>query len=124
MEVIIHPQTRRSLRLLRNLIKQFFVNNHIFMVHCLNIPRHPLPHRLPLSGERLDLFKARSLEFFEPDLKKFRGTGWGVVNAMADMIGHCEPRRNTDTYRENNWGRIMDGHAMMDKLVAKVGAMV
>ncbi|MBP5337838.1 MAG: 1-deoxy-D-xylulose-5-phosphate reductoisomerase [Prevotella sp.] len=30
------------------------------------------PHRMPLSGERLDLFKARSLEFFEPDLQKFR----------------------------------------------------
>ncbi len=30
------------------------------------------PRRLPLSGERLDLFKARSLEFYEPDLKKFR----------------------------------------------------
>ena len=30
------------------------------------------PKRLTLSGERLDLFKSRSLEFFEPDLKKFR----------------------------------------------------
>jgi 1-deoxy-D-xylulose-5-phosphate reductoisomerase len=30
------------------------------------------PRRLPLSGERLDLFKAQHLEFFEPDLKKFR----------------------------------------------------
>lgn len=30
------------------------------------------PKRLTLSGERLDLFKTRSLEFFEPDLKKFR----------------------------------------------------
>ena len=30
------------------------------------------PRRLPLSGERLNLFKARSLEFYEPDLKKFR----------------------------------------------------
>ena len=29
------------------------------------------PKRLPLSGERLDLFK-HPLEFFEPDLKKFR----------------------------------------------------
>ena len=29
------------------------------------------PQRLPLSGERLDLFKT-PLEFFEPDLKKFR----------------------------------------------------
>lgn len=30
------------------------------------------PKRLTLSGERLDLVKTRSLEFFEPDLKKFR----------------------------------------------------
>ena len=30
------------------------------------------PRRLPLSGERLDLFKAHDLEFFEPDLQKFR----------------------------------------------------
>jgi len=30
------------------------------------------PRRLTLSSERLDLFKARQLEFFEPDLKKFR----------------------------------------------------
>jgi len=29
------------------------------------------PYRLPLSGSRLDLF-AQKLEFFEPDLKKFR----------------------------------------------------
>jgi 1-deoxy-D-xylulose-5-phosphate reductoisomerase len=29
------------------------------------------PQRLPLSGERLDLFK-HPLEFFEPDLQKFR----------------------------------------------------
>ena len=29
------------------------------------------PERLPLSGERLDLFKT-PLEFYEPDLKKFR----------------------------------------------------
>lgn len=30
------------------------------------------PKRLTLSGERLDLFSAQKLEFFEPDLKKFR----------------------------------------------------
>ena len=30
------------------------------------------PKRLSLSGERLNLFKAHDLEFFEPDLKKFR----------------------------------------------------
>ena len=30
------------------------------------------PQRLPLSGDRLDLFAAQKLEFFEPDLKNFR----------------------------------------------------
>ena len=30
------------------------------------------PQRLPLSGDRLDLFATQKLEFFEPDLKKFR----------------------------------------------------
>ena len=29
------------------------------------------PERLSLNGERLDLFKAQKLEFFEPDTKKF-----------------------------------------------------
>lgn len=30
------------------------------------------PERLPLNGERLDLFKSHSLEFLEPDMQKFR----------------------------------------------------
>ncbi len=30
------------------------------------------PRRLPLSGKRLDLFAAQKLEFFEPDMEKFR----------------------------------------------------
>ena len=44
---------------------------------------------------------------------------------MSDMVGHNAPRRQTANYWENNWGRIMDGHAMMDKmasLLAGVGA--
>ena len=30
------------------------------------------PERLPLNGERLDLFKSHSLEFLEPDMQKYR----------------------------------------------------
>ena len=30
------------------------------------------PQRLPLKGERLDLFKTQDLQFFEPDYKKFK----------------------------------------------------
>jgi 1-deoxy-D-xylulose-5-phosphate reductoisomerase len=59
------------------------------------------PKRLPLSGERLDLFKARSLEFFEPDLKKFRclamayealergGNMACIVNAANEVVNRA-----------------------------------
>ena len=63
--------------------------------------------------------------YFAPDIAKFKGTAWGALNAMSDMVGHNAPRRQTANYWENNWGRIMDGHAMMDKmasLLAGVGA--
>lgn len=62
--------------------------------------------------------------YFAPDIAKFRGTAWGAVNAMSDMVSHAAPARNTGTYAENNWGRIMDGHALLDQLVAKVGKFV
>ena len=62
--------------------------------------------------------------YFMPDLARFRGTGWGVVNAMADMVGHCKPKRNTENYAENNWGRIMDGHELVDRVTVKVMDMV
>lgn len=62
--------------------------------------------------------------YFAPDIAKFQGTAWGVVNAMADMVGHAAPLRQTKDYDANNWGRIMDGHVLMDKLVERVGALV
>ena len=56
--------------------------------------------------------------YFAPDITKFRGTAWGAVNAMSDMLSHNAPRRKTAHYRENNWNRIMDGHAMLDKMTS------
>lgn len=56
--------------------------------------------------------------YFAPDLVKFRDTAWGAYNAMSDMITHNAPLRKTENYRENNWGRLMDGHVMMDKIAA------
>ncbi|MCM1221703.1 MAG: DUF932 domain-containing protein [Lachnospiraceae bacterium] len=59
--------------------------------------------------------------YFRPDIAKFLNTGWGVVNAMSDMVTHTAPRRQTANYQENNWNRIMDGHKMLDKMVELVG---
>lgn len=55
-----------------------------------------------------------------PDIEKFKGTAWGAINAMSDLVGHSLPHRNTQTYAENNWGRIMDGHTLLDQMVAAV----
>ncbi len=58
--------------------------------------------------------------YFAPDIAKFRGTAWGAVNAMSDMVTHNKPHRNTANYRENNWGRVMGGHWLIDAMTAAV----
>lgn len=61
--------------------------------------------------------------YMMPDIAKFRGTQYGVINAMADMVDHMSPNRMTGSYQENNWGRIMVGHPMLDLLVKKLNAV-
>lgn len=65
-----------------------------------------------------------SICYFMPDIAKFRGTAWGAVNAMSDMVGHSAPSRNTANYEANRWGKIMDGHAWLDEFVKLVNAKV
>ena len=55
--------------------------------------------------------------YYAPDIKRFRGTAWGVINAASDLATHSMPHRNTKNYAENNWSRVMDGHAIIDKAV-------
>ena len=45
------------------------------------------PKRLPLKGDRLDLFTAHSLEFFEPDTEKFRclALAYEAINRGGNM---------------------------------------
>ena len=57
-----------------------------------------------------------------PDIAKFLNTKWGFINAVSDYVGHAVPARLTDSYAENNWGRIMSGHPILDKAMALVGA--
>lgn len=67
------------------------------------------PQRLPLKGERLDLFKARSLEFFEPDINKFkclalayeaisRGGNMPCILNAANEVANAAFRRNECTF--------------------------
>ena len=41
--------------------------------------------------------------YMMPDLANFNNTAWGVYNAMVDLVNHCEPKRKSENYRENNF---------------------
>lgn len=88
-----------------------------------------LDEMFPMDEEKDTLRKQNSVKkakeefmicYLRPDIAQFLGTAWGVVNAMSDMVTHTAPRRRTNTYQENNWGRIMDGHKMLDKITSLV----
>jgi phage/plasmid-like protein (TIGR03299 family) len=49
-----------------------------------------------------------------PDIADFKGTAWGVINAVSDMVGHMPSQRQTDTFAEKRFMSIMDGHKIMD----------
>ena len=57
-----------------------------------------------------------------PDLAQFLNTKWGFVNAVSDFIGHSDPARLTSNYQENNWGKIIGGHPILDKAMAAIAA--
>jgi len=67
--------------------------------------------------------KSGLLKCYEaPDIKQFRGTAWGIMNAATDMVAHTEPRRLTKNYQENNWGKIITGHPFVDSLYDRIAA--
>ena len=57
---------------------------------------------------------------FAPDILKFKGTAWGVVQAASDFATHVAPKRSLTNYQENNFNRVLDGHAILDTVYSKV----
>ncbi len=55
-----------------------------------------------------------------PDIAKFQGTAWGFINAMSDLVCHSLPHKQTRTYDEQNWSRIMGGHPLFDKAIRQL----
>lgn len=59
-----------------------------------------------------------------PDIVQYSGTAWGVINAMTDFVDHTSPIRSTESYQENNWGKIMSGHPVVDQMYSLLNAKV
>ena len=51
-----------------------------------------------------------------PDIVKYQNTAYGFLNAASDFATHATPQRVTDTYREKNFSRVLDGHVVIDKV--------
>ena len=62
------------------------------------------------------------IAYFMPDIEKFIGTAWGAINAMSDCVTHTAPKRNTTDFYKNRWGKVMEGHPMIDQFVDLVRA--
>ncbi len=56
----------------------------------------------------------------EEDIKKFKGNAWGAINAMADLIDHKLPGRNTTDYYANHWSKLINGHETLDRFVKEI----
>ena len=48
------------------------------------------------------------------DLGNIKGTGWGFMNAVADMSTHKPPARKTDNYQENAFMYVIDAPVILD----------
>lgn len=78
----------------------------------------------PITEKSSDLQKKRAEEnketfmicYAAPDLARFRGTAWGVINAVADLSNHSISHKETKNYAENYLSRAVTGDALLRKV--------
>ncbi len=79
---------------------------------------------IPVEEDMRDSYKSLLLRQREellyryreaPDLKDLENTGYRLLNAVADYADHTEPSRKRNNYRETLFGRVVDGHSLVDK---------
>lgn len=59
-----------------------------------------------------------------PDISQYKDTAYGVINAMSDYVWHSAPKRNTPTFEEKRFEKVLDGNALFDKFYEMVNAKV
>lgn len=55
-----------------------------------------------------------SLYHKKADLQNFKGTAWGMYNAVADFVSNGEPMRKTKTYEERKLADFFDGYKLLN----------
>lgn len=91
-----------------------------------------LSELFPITEDATDRHKANMQKarnefmtcYYMPDIRQFNKTAWGAVNAAADMAAHVQPQRNTQTYQERNFERVVVGHPILDKVMEMLSVRV
>ena len=78
------------------------------------------------SKRKIDNIEAVKAALFKcynaADLNNFRNTKYGALMAVTDMVAHSAPGRLTQNWQENNWGKIMVGHPVVDEFYKRIVA--
>ena len=91
-----------------------------------------LDEMFPVDDKATERKKSNILQFKNqfwtaysmPDIQQFEDSAWKAVNAMSDIVTHAAPQRASATYNENRWGKLMDGHPIMDQFVTLVNKKI
>lgn len=54
------------------------------------------------------------------DIAQFKGTAYGAINAISDLISHSTPARVTENFYDNSWNKLINGHPVMDQFYKMV----
>ena len=91
-----------------------------------------LAELFPITDDASDRHKANMTKarndfmvcYWMPDIRKFHGTEWAIINAASDFCSHVAPQRSTSTYRERNFERVITGHPILDRVVELMNCKV
>ena len=61
---------------------------------------------------------------FAPDILKYKGTAYQMVQAASDFATHTAPKRKTSTYQERNFASVLDGNVVIDTTFLKMMELV
>ena len=64
------------------------------------------------------LWNLFNFAYTRPDIAKYRGTGWGLINAASDMVYHSEPLRRTENHAANLWEKSISGNEILDRAMS------
>ena len=60
-------------------------------------------------------FRLITLHNEKEDLANFRGTGYGMLSAVSDMISNTRPMRVTENSADRKLANFFDGFPLLDK---------